>query len=72
MKVGNAGMTGYSAAKAGVIAVTKSPGKKLAATEIRVNAIAPAVIATDLIEQMTNEAYRTRSEPSFPPGLAQQ
>ena len=58
-KEGNAGMTGYSAAKAGVIALTKSLGKELAATEIRVNAIAPAVIATDLIKQMTDEAYRT-------------
>jgi 3-oxoacyl-[acyl-carrier protein] reductase len=52
-------MTGYSAAKAGVIALTKSLGKELAATEIRINAIAPAVIATDLIKQMTDEAYRT-------------
>lgn len=57
-KEGNAGMTGYSAAKAGVIALTKSLGKELAATEIRVNAIAPAVIATDLVKQMSDDAYR--------------
>ncbi|SPP95988.1 MULTISPECIES: SDR family oxidoreductase [Bradyrhizobium] len=57
-KEGNASMTGYSAAKAGVIALTKSLGKELAGTEIRVNAIAPAVIATDLVKQMTEEAYR--------------
>ncbi|WP_407180956.1 SDR family oxidoreductase [Bradyrhizobium sp. STM 3562] len=58
-KEGNAGMTGYSAAKAGVIALTKSFGKELANTEIRVNAIAPALIATDLLKQMSDEAYRT-------------
>lgn len=57
-KEGNAGMTRYSAAKAGVIALTKSLGKELAGTEIRVNAIAPAVIATDLVKQMSDEAYR--------------
>jgi 2-dehydro-3-deoxy-L-rhamnonate dehydrogenase (NAD+) len=57
-KEGNAAMTGYSAAKAGVIALTKSLGKELAGTEIRVNAIAPAVIATDLVKQMSDEAYR--------------
>lgn len=57
-KEGNAGMTGYSAAKAAVIALTKSLGKELASTDIRVNAIAPAVIATDLVKQMSDEAYR--------------
>lgn len=57
-KEGNAGMTGYSAAKAGVIALTKSLGKELAGTEIRVNAVAPAVIATELVKQMSDEAYR--------------
>ncbi|MGJ5176317.1 SDR family oxidoreductase [Bradyrhizobium oligotrophicum] len=57
-KEGNAGMTGYSAAKAGVIALTKSLGKELAASDIRINAIAPAVIATDLVKQMSDDAYR--------------
>lgn len=58
-KEGNAAMTGYSAAKAGVIALTKSLGKELAETEVRVNAIAPAVIATELTKQMSPETYRT-------------
>lgn len=57
-KEGNAGMTGYSAAKAAVIALTKSLGKELANTNIRVNAIAPAVIATDLVKQMSEDTYR--------------
>ena len=39
-------------------ALTKSLGKELATTEIRVNAIAPAVIATDLVKQMSDDAYR--------------
>src|SRR6266571_1668062 len=58
-KEGNATMTGYSAAKAGVIALTKALGKELADTEIRVNAIAPAIIATELTKQMSAETYRT-------------
>jgi len=58
-KEGNAAMTGYSAAKAGVIALTKAVAKELADTEIRVNAIAPAIIATDLIKQMSEDTYRT-------------
>jgi len=58
-KEGNAGMTGYSAAKAAVIALTKSLGKELASTDIRVNAVAPAVIATELVKQMSEETYRS-------------
>jgi 2-dehydro-3-deoxy-L-rhamnonate dehydrogenase (NAD+) len=58
-KKGNNGMTGCSAAKAGAIALTKSLGMELVATEFRVNAIAAAVFATDLIMQMTDDAYRT-------------
>jgi len=57
-KEGNAGMTGYSAAKAAVIALTKSLGKELAGTDIRVNAVAPAVIVTELVKQMSDETYR--------------
>lgn len=57
-KEGNAGMTGYSAAKAAVIALTKSLGKELANTDVRVNAVAPAVIATELVKQMSDETYR--------------
>ncbi|MGH6901779.1 MAG: SDR family NAD(P)-dependent oxidoreductase [Geminicoccaceae bacterium] len=45
-KEGNPFSSGYSAAKAAVHALTKSLAKELAATEIRVNAVAPAIIAT--------------------------
>lgn len=43
----------YSAAKAGLIALTKSFGKELADTNIRVNAIAPGVIDTELLQQVS-------------------
>ncbi|CAN7293696.1 SDR family NAD(P)-dependent oxidoreductase [Bosea sp. LjRoot237] len=57
-KEGNATMTGYSAAKGAVIALTKALGKELADTEVRVNCLAPAVIATELVKQMSEETYR--------------
>ena len=45
----------YSAAKAGVIALTKSLGKELADHDIAVNAITPAAARTALFDQMTEE-----------------
>jgi len=55
-KEGNPQMSAYSAAKAGVIAFTKSMGKELALTPIRVNCVAPALIETPLLAQLTPEA----------------
>lgn len=54
-KEGNPNASAYSAAKAGVIGLTKSLGKELAATEIRVNCITPAAVETELFQQMTAE-----------------
>ena len=51
-KEGNPNAAHYSASKAGVIALTKSLGKELATANIAVNAVAPAVIATDILQQM--------------------
>jgi len=52
-KEGNPNASHYSAAKAGVIALTKSLGKELATSGVLVNCIAPAVIETELLQQMT-------------------
>ena len=54
-KEGNANASAYSASKAGVIALTKSLGKELAHTSIRVNCVTPAAIETELLRQMTPE-----------------
>jgi 2-dehydro-3-deoxy-L-rhamnonate dehydrogenase (NAD+) len=54
-KEGNPNASHYSAAKAGVIGLTKSLGKELATTGIRVNCITPAVIETEILKQLTKE-----------------
>jgi len=51
-KEGNPNASHYSAAKAGVIALTKSLGKELATSNILVNCITPAVIETDILKQV--------------------
>ena len=52
-KEGNPTASHYSAAKAGVIGLTKSLGKELSDTNIRVNCITPAVIETEILNQCT-------------------
>ena len=52
-KEGNPNAAAYSAAKAGVIGFTKSLGKELAPTRVRVNCVTPAAAATDIFKQMT-------------------
>jgi 3-oxoacyl-[acyl-carrier protein] reductase len=54
-KEGNPMAAAYSASKAAVIGMTKSFGKDLAETGIRVNCIAPAVIETPILDQMSDE-----------------
>lgn len=51
-KEGNPNASHYSAAKAGVVAITKSLGKELATANILVNCITPAVIETDILKQV--------------------
>jgi 2-dehydro-3-deoxy-L-rhamnonate dehydrogenase (NAD+) len=48
-KDGNAGMTAYSATKAGLIGMVKSMGKDYAETGVTINALAPAVIRTPMV-----------------------
>lgn len=52
-KDGNPNAPAYSASKAGVIALTKSLGKELADTQIRVNCVTPAAVETPLFAQMS-------------------
>ena len=52
---GNAGQANYAAAKAGMIGFTKSMAKELAGRGIRVNAIAPGYISTEMTEKLPEE-----------------
>ena len=54
-KDGNPNASAYSASKAAVIALTKSLGKELADTGVRVNCVTPAAVKTPIFDQMTPE-----------------
>ena len=54
-KEGNPNLSAYSAAKAGVIGLTKSLGKELAKYDIAVNAITPATAKTRILDTLTEE-----------------
>ena len=54
---GNAGQVNYAASKAGVIGMTKSAAKELAAKGITVNAVAPGMIETDMTRAMPEAAH---------------
>lgn len=55
---GNAGQVNYSAAKAGIIGMTKSTAKELASRGITVNAIAPGYIVTDMTEVLPEKVKK--------------
>ena len=55
-QMGNAGQVNYSAAKAGLIGMTKSAAKELASRSITVNAVAPGFIETDMTAALSDEA----------------
>jgi 3-oxoacyl-[acyl-carrier protein] reductase len=54
-KEGNPNASAYSASKAAVIGLTKSLGKELARTAIRVNCVTPAAVRTAIFDQMTQQ-----------------
>ncbi len=64
-KEGNPNMTGYSATKAAVIGFTKSLAKEVATDGICVNAVAPAVVQTKILDQLTPQQveYMTQRIP---------
>jgi len=59
-KVGNAGQTNYSAAKAGIVGLTKAAAKEVGFAGIRVNAIQPGIIATPMTDAMPDEIKAAR------------
>ncbi len=73
-KEGNPRMAPYSATKAGVIAFTKSLGKELATEGICVNAVSPAVVHTQILDQLTPEqvTYMTDRIPMRRAGKAEE
>ena len=64
---GNAGQVNYAASKAGVIGMTKSLAKELAARGVNVNAVAPGFIETDMTAVLT-DAARSAAQGSIPMG----
>lgn len=65
--VGLAGQTNYSASKAGMIGFTKALAREVARFDIRVNAVAPGYIETDMLKDLP-EAARKRMSEQIPQG----
>lgn len=59
-RVGNAGQAVYGGSKAAVIGITQSLAKELAAQNIRVNAIAPGFIDTDMAHSLSDDKFQQR------------
>jgi 3-oxoacyl-[acyl-carrier protein] reductase len=59
-KVGNIGQTNYSAAKAGLVGLTKASAKELAHLGVRVNAIQPGLIRTAMTEAMRADIWEQK------------
>lgn len=57
-QIGNAGQANYAAAKSGMIGFTKAVAKEFAARRIRVNAVAPGFIETDMTAVLSEDAKK--------------
>jgi 3-oxoacyl-[acyl-carrier protein] reductase len=68
-KIGNVGQTNYSAAKAGIVGMTKASAKEGARFDIRVNAIQPGLIRTAMTEAMPQDVFAEK-EAGIPLGRA--
>jgi 3-oxoacyl-[acyl-carrier protein] reductase len=56
--IGNRGQTNYSAAKAGLIGATRSLAQEMAKRGVTVNAVAPGLIETDMVQDVPPEAVQ--------------
>ncbi|MCX6012712.1 MAG: 3-oxoacyl-[acyl-carrier-protein] reductase [Chloroflexi bacterium] len=66
--MGNGGQSNYAAAKAGLIALTKSVAKEVASRGITVNAVAPGFIMTDMTAKQQQDSQREEYEKLIPLG----
>ena len=67
--MGNKGQTNYSASKAGLIGMTRSLSRELAARKVTVNAVAPGFIATEMtkkLEDQYGQAFRDKVKSEIP------
>lgn len=59
--MGNRGQVNYSAAKAGIIGATKALALELAKRDITVNCVAPGLIATEMLSELSSDATQTEA-----------